>query len=404
MGKRPKRASHNSFRREIISALTASAICVASLDVIRLYWPHHAPEMQWSELSRSLYFFYGALLFCSWLLSEDLIPLVHEPRLALVVGTGDRALKLMADLQSGHKFRVVGCIDDSYLGTDPVADRYLGDINLLEGLLKESPVEAVLIALPVGSMYNTIQRVIRICETVGVDASYMTDLFETTIALRSEQDEAQHGRLTVITAYRPDFRLWIKYAFDFFFALVLLCLFSPLLLLIAIAVRVSSPGPIFFSGERYGMHRRRFAMYKFRTMVVDAETQQVALEALNEAQGPVFKIKEDPRVTRIGRFLRKMSLDELPQLWNVLRGEMSLVGPRPLPLRDVGRFEESWLLRRFSVKPGLTCLWQIRGRSNTTFEEWIRQDLEYIDGWSLSLDAKILLMTLPAVLRGRGAS
>jgi lipopolysaccharide/colanic/teichoic acid biosynthesis glycosyltransferase len=145
-------------------------------------------------------------------------------------------------------------------------------------------------------------------------------------------------------------------------------------------------------------------MFKFRTMVVDAEARQAALEKLNEAQGPVFKIKDDPRITSIGRFLRKMSLDELPQLFNVLRGEMSIVGPRPLPLRDVGKFEESWLLRRFSVRPGLTCLWQASGRSNTSFAEWIRLDLEYIDRWSLLLDFKILLMTVPAVLKGRGAS
>jgi len=139
-------------------------------------------------------------------------------------------------------------------------------------------------------------------------------------------------------------------------------------------------------------------------MTVDAEARQADLEKMNEAQGPVFKIKKDPRITPIGVFLRKMSLDELPQLFNVLRGEMSIVGPRPLPLRDVGKFEESWLLRRFSVKPGLTCLWQTSGRSNTSFTEWIRLDLKYIDEWSLLLDFAILLKTIPAVLKGRGAS
>jgi lipopolysaccharide/colanic/teichoic acid biosynthesis glycosyltransferase len=150
--------------------------------------------------------------------------------------------------------------------------------------------------------------------------------------------------------------------------------------------------------------KRLFRMYKFRTMVADAENGQDALEARNEASGPVFKIRADPRVTPLGRFLRATSLDELPQLWNVLIGEMSLVGPRPLPTRDVGRFSEPWLMRRFSMRPGLTCLWQISGRSDLDFAQWIALDLEYIDRWSLWRDMHILLRTIPAVLRGTGAS
>jgi lipopolysaccharide/colanic/teichoic acid biosynthesis glycosyltransferase len=144
-------------------------------------------------------------------------------------------------------------------------------------------------------------------------------------------------------------------------------------------------------------------MYKFRTMIEGAERQQTALEAENEAIGPNFKIRHDPRITRVGKVLRKTSMDELPQLFNILRGDMSLVGPRPLPVRDVQRFTESWLMRRFCVKPGLTCLWQINGRSNTGFEQWIAYDLEYIDTWSPLLDLKILLLTVPAVVRGSGA-
>jgi lipopolysaccharide/colanic/teichoic acid biosynthesis glycosyltransferase len=171
----------------------------------------------------------------------------------------------------------------------------------------------------------------------------------------------------------------------------------------ALAIRFTSPGPIFFLQERYGRHRKLFSMVKFRSMVVDAERKQAALEASNEAQGPVFKLKSDPRVTKVGAFLRKTSIDELPQLFNVIAGDMSLVGPRPLPKRDVSRFEEPWLLRRFSVRPGLTCIWQVSGRSNTTFDDWIKQDLAYIDNWSLSLDLTLLVRTIPAVLRGDGA-
>jgi len=172
---------------------------------------------------------------------------------------------------------------------------------------------------------------------------------------------------------------------------------------IAVAVELTSSGPALFAQERFGYMKRRFRMYKFRTMVADAERFQGDLEAQNEAAGPVFKIRADPRITALGRFLRRTSLDELPQLWNVLVGEMSLVGPRPLPTRDVDRFSEPWLMRRFSMRPGLTCLWQIGGRSDLSFQRWIALDLEYIDRWSLWLDTLILLKTIPAVFSGTGA-
>jgi len=158
-----------------------------------------------------------------------------------------------------------------------------------------------------------------------------------------------------------------------------------------------------FGQERFGWRKRRFTMYKFRTMVATAESLQASLESHNEAIGPIFKIANDPRVTPLGRILRKASLDELPQLWNVLRGEMSLIGPRPLPIRDVHRFDDACLMRRFSVLPGVTGLWQVSGRSDLPFGEWMRLDLLYIDRWSLALDFEILLRTIPAVLRGTGA-
>ena len=200
-----------------------------------------------------------------------------------------------------------------------------------------------------------------------------------------------------------DHRLVIKRAVDLLGAVSGLIVLSPLFVACAIAVKVTSPGPALFSQLRYGRNRRLFLMYKFRTMVRDAEQLQGDLESQNEAGGPVFKIQKDPRVTTVGRIMRKLSLDELPQLINVVEGNMSLVGPRPLPVRDVSRFSETWLMRRFSVKPGLTCLWQVNGRSSTDFDRWIRLDLDYIDNWSLSLDLRILFKTVPVVLRGRGA-
>jgi len=173
---------------------------------------------------------------------------------------------------------------------------------------------------------------------------------------------------------------------------------------VAALIRLTSKGPIFFRQERLGVNKRTFLIYKFRTMVPDAEKLIEALEDQNQVSGPVFKIMDDPRITPIGRMLRRSSIDELPQLFNVLKGDMSLVGPRPLPVRDYQGFNEDWQRRRFSVRPGITCLWQVNGRSSIPFEQWMRLDLQYMDEWSLWLDIKILARTIPAVLRGSGAA
>jgi len=196
----------------------------------------------------------------------------------------------------------------------------------------------------------------------------------------------------------------IKRILDITVSSILLAICAPLLILTAILIRLTSPGPILFTQNRLGFNKRRFKIYKFRTMVADAEQKIRQIEHLNEASGPVFKIKNDPRITPIGKFLRKTSIDELPQLFNVLKGDMSLVGPRPLPVRDYEGFDKDWQRRRFSVRPGITCLWQINGRSSIPFEKWMQLDLQYIDGWSLWLDFEILLKTIPAVLKGSGAA
>jgi lipopolysaccharide/colanic/teichoic acid biosynthesis glycosyltransferase len=190
---------------------------------------------------------------------------------------------------------------------------------------------------------------------------------------------------------------------DFLVSGALLVILTPLFLLVAVLVKLTSPGPVFFRQIRMGLNKRKFTMFKFRTMVANAEQLQEQLLSMNEMTGPVFKIKKDPRVTPIGRVLRNTSIDELPQLINVLKGDMSLVGPRAMSLRDYQLFDQDWQRRRFCVKPGITCLWQIRGRNSIPFEEWMELDMQYIDTWSLWLDFKILLQTVPAVLRGTGA-
>jgi exopolysaccharide biosynthesis polyprenyl glycosylphosphotransferase len=196
-----------------------------------------------------------------------------------------------------------------------------------------------------------------------------------------------------------------KQLLDFFGAALLLIVTTPLLAATALMVKCTSPGPIFFRQQRSGLNGRPFTLYKFRTMVSNAEQLKHELAAMNEMSGPVFKLVNDPRITAFGRLLRKSSIDELPQLFNVIRGEMSLVGPRPLPVDEVKRFNDPAHRRRLSVKPGLTCLWQVSGRNKVKdFKDWVRLDLEYIDNWSLWLDVKILFRTLPVVIMGVGAS
>jgi exopolysaccharide biosynthesis polyprenyl glycosylphosphotransferase len=221
---------------------------------------------------------------------------------------------------------------------------------------------------------------------------------------RSYVDELQGVPVVTIQSGPPDsWQLAAKRLLDIVVSTGLLLALTPLLAAVILLIRLDSPGPIFFAQERVGFNKRRFRILKFRTMVDGSDHQQQMLEELNEAEGPVFKIKNDPRVTRVGRFLRRFSIDELPQLFNVLKGEMSLVGPRPLPIRDVKRIDVQWHKRRFSIKPGITCLWQVNGRSNIGFDEWVRLDLDYIDRWSLGLDMKILMKTIPVVFRGSGA-
>jgi exopolysaccharide biosynthesis polyprenyl glycosylphosphotransferase len=300
---------------------------------------------------------------------------------------------------------ILGFVDSTngHLITDTIRQQMLGGLEDLESILMKQSVDEVVIALPAKSCYDQIQTAILTCERVGVEAKYPSDIFQLSLARPSfEPDEK--ASLVTLKVVQDDYRLIVKRIIDIVGAVVGLVISSPLMLAIAVAIKLTSSGPAFFTQERYGLNKRRFRMWKFRTMVPDAENRQAALEARNEARGPVFKIRNDPRITPLGRVLRKTSLDELPQLFNVLLGEMSLVGPRPLPKRDVSRFDDAALMRRFSVKPGLTCLWQIHGRSNTEFGQWVKLDLMYIDTWSLSLDFSILLKTLPVVLKGTGAA
>jgi exopolysaccharide biosynthesis polyprenyl glycosylphosphotransferase len=204
------------------------------------------------------------------------------------------------------------------------------------------------------------------------------------------------------TRQRGAYRTFIKRWFDAVFAFLALVVLAPFLALIAVAIKLDSRGPVFFCQERVGMNGRTFRFYKFRSMVDGADRMKKQLSKLNELDGPVFKISNDPRMTKIGKFIRKTSLDELPQLFNVLRGEMSLVGPRPPLPNEVEEYEQ-WQRRKLDVLPGMTCLWQISGRNMIGFREWMRLDIEYVENCSFGLDIKILLRTIPAVISRKGA-
>jgi exopolysaccharide biosynthesis polyprenyl glycosylphosphotransferase len=339
----------------------------------------------------------GALVVLLAAVSYSAAYYLSRPEVSLIIGSRYRAIRIYKTLmrQKRNRSMVLGFIDPDCAHQQYLPCDYLGTIEALESILVRNPVDRVYLALPLRSHYNQVQDAIRICEQIGVDYLLQSDLFDTRLA---KQEGFVHR------AIHDDYHVLLKRAVDIAAAGFLLLAFSPLLVVISIAIKLTSSGPVFFVQERYGRNRRRFRIYKFRSMVINAESLMPSVESLNEATGPIFKIKRDPRITRVGALLRKSSLDELPQLLNVLKGEMSLVGPRPMSLRDVHRFSESSLMRRFSVTPGITGLWQVSGRSNTDFDTWMALDLQYIDHWSLGLDLRILLLTFPAVLMGSGAA
>ena len=332
----------------------------------------------------------------------------HNIKTLLIVGGGPRARWFANEVRerSDLGYRMVGYVDDetNFNGHGIKGVPRLGDVEDLPRLIANNVIDEVFVALPIKSQYSQIEKAINLLEEQGIMVHLFTDHFPRRLA-RSHPSEFEGELLLSLHSAPPvTWRTEIKRMLDITVAACLLVLLSPLLAIVALAIKLDSMGPVFFVQKRVGFNKRRFRMIKFRTMCVDAEARMAELEHLNEKTGPIFKITNDPRTTRVGKWLRKASIDELPQLINVLLGDMSIVGPRPLSVRDAMRMEVAWQKRRFSVKPGLTCLWQVSGRSNLSFEQWMELDLEYIDRWSLGLDGLILLRTIPAILSARGAS
>jgi exopolysaccharide biosynthesis polyprenyl glycosylphosphotransferase len=335
----------------------------------------------------------------------------YNYRFLLVVGANDRACEIAQriDRRPELGYKIVGFVAEtpeaeaSWDQRDHPQWNVLGRLENLRPILTGERVDEIIVCLPVDARFSDITTIVRNARDLGIVVRLMPDFADGTLLrnLHVEEFEDEY----VVTLFREQMlvQLLMKRVLDTALSLTVLILLFPLLLVVALLIKLTSPGPVFFVQNRVGMNQRQFKLYKFRSMVANAEERKSALIHLNERDGPAFKIENDPRITRVGRFLRKTSIDELPQLFNVLSGEMSLVGPRPPLPEEVSKYE--WLFRkRLSVKPGITCIWQISGRNSVSFDRWMQMDHEYIENWSLWLDLKILLKTLPAVLTSKGAS
>lgn len=354
------------------------------------------------DLARMVVIWFGFISFALVFVKEELFQSAIKGKLGLeqyrrrfiLVGAPEETARVRSELRakSSEAIEIVAQLDLSE-----------ASVERLVGLLHEHSTNGVIISAK-RSSFDLVEAAINACELEGVEVWLVADFFKAQLSRTSFDDFCGQPILVFRTAPEASWQGVLKQVFDYLGAALLLVVWSPILLAVSVLVKLTSPGPIFFRQERSGLNGRPFTLYKFRTMVSNAEQLKHELAAMNEMTGPVFKVTNDPRVTTVGRLLRKFSIDEFPQLFNVLRGEMSLVGPRPLPVDEVKRFHDLAHRRRLSVKPGLTCLWQVSGRNNVKdFRDWVRLDLEYIDNWSLWLDFKILCRTVPVVLVGTGA-
>ena len=341
---------------------------------------------------------------------SSLLDRIHESGFnqvnMLIVGTGRRAQEFIRAVKSHANWglRIVGLIDDEHgmYGKEIEGYRVLGRIQDIPFILHRKVIDRVIFVVP-RLWLHRLDDVILACEREGISTSISMDLYDLRIAKMRQTNFNGFPLLEFETFNAKEWQLFIKRAMDIALSLLFLIVTSPVYAIAALAIKLTSRGPVFFHQIRCGLNGRKFTLYKFRSMIVGAEVKKKLVEKMNEMDGPVFKVKHDPRITRVGRVIRKLSIDELPQFLNVLKGDMSIVGPRP-PLPVEVEMYELWQRRRLSFKPGITCKWQVSGRNHINFERWMEMDLEYIDSWSLWLDIKILFKTFLVVLTGYGAS
>ncbi len=333
------------------------------------------------------------------------------PATIVIVGNNLRSSKLIERWQDDCLFPVEinGYIDATRGATDYATNpqqetlRYLGPVEKIEEILTSQVVDEIWMTLPIRSQFDRMNKSVAVCETIGIPVRLSpSEMFASRRGDLRQTNGRWADDLSFVALPGKPWKLVVKRLFDVTGSAALMLLCAPLLLIIALIIKTTSKGPVFYTQKRCGLHGRLFKLYKFRSMIVDADGLKTSLSEQNELAGPAFKMKKDPRITSIGSFIRKTSIDELPQLWNVFRGEMSLVGPRPSVPQEVEKYE-AWQRRRLSVKPGLTCTWQVSGRNNITFDKWMQMDLEYIHNWSLRQDILLVCKTIPAVLFMRGA-
>lgn len=324
----------------------------------------------------------------------------------LIVGTGPRAQEFIDVVRSHSNWglKIVGLIDDDpkLLGKKIQNYEVIGRIRDIPRLIHDLIIDRVIFVVP-RMWLNRIEDAIYYCEQEGISTAVSVDLYRTRLAKVRLSNFADIPLILFQTHKIQEWQLFIKRIIDVIFSLFCIALLSPLFLLVSIGIKLSSPGPVFYKQTRCGLNGRKFTLIKFRSMAVGADRKVKALASENMMNGPVFKIKHDPRVTQFGRFIRKFSIDEYPQLFNVLKGDMSLVGPRP-PLPEEVEMYERWQRRRLSMKPGITCVWQVSGRNKIDFDRWMEMDLQYIDNFSIRLDFMLLIRTFFVVITGYGAS
>jgi exopolysaccharide biosynthesis polyprenyl glycosylphosphotransferase len=364
-------------------------------------------------ISRSFIMFFGLISYVFLISSRLGIKTILREirkrglnyRNILIVGTGNRA-RSYAEMINSHSelgLRIVGYVDDQPIKSDQeiLGAKIIGNLKDIPSIIEKKVIDEVIIALP-RSWLSRLEEIVHVCEETGTEITIIADFFDTIIAETHLTNFYGIPIITFSTTSSQQIQLLLKNIFDLFSSIFLLILSLPLFIPIALTIKLTSPGPIFYRQTRCSLNGRKFTIYKFRSMVFNAYEKQKELMKYNEMDGPVFKMTNDPRVTSVGRFLRRTSLDELPQLINVLKGDMSLVGPRPPLPQEIAQYDRKHR-RRLSVKPGITGPWQVSGRNTIDFREWMKLDLDYIDKWSLWLDFKILLKTLPAIVNGKGS-
>ena len=395
---------------ETVDVLEATSLATAALFVVGSFF---IPSITDPEFLGLFWFVSSASVLLSRRVLRFLLKQIRKrgrnTTHMLIVGTNPRAVMFAKELetQSELGYRIVGFVDKKWPGMDEFRKSgfdFVCDFKGLPSYVRENVVDEVVIALPLSSCYVEASRIVALCEEQGIVTHCLSNLFDLKLTGPKAEPLDYDSLITFHVGGLQGWGILFKRFLDIVISFSALILLAPLFLITSVLIRLTSRGPALFVQKRLGLNKRIIGVYKFRTMVQDAEKRQAELEHLNEVSGPVFKIKNDPRITPIGKFLRKTSIDELPQLFNVLKGDMSLVGPRPLPIRDYQGFNKDWQRRRFSIRPGITCLWQIKGRSSVQFDKWMELDMEYIDRWSVWLDMQILIRTIPAVLKGSGAA